>query len=328
VTLNLFIATPDGLWLSSDFRVSDPLGGEYAPREDHWSAKDFQVHAANHARMAVTYTGVAEVSAIEPDLRDMLDPESADAQPAPGKRRTVPVSEWLSWVLAGESRTVERAVEHIATEAKELREFRFMHHIFTGIVHAPYDGCWVMQLSNLDMRKGEGEIGRPDPRWFKRRPLKEFRVYWHPIKEMSDSLAGGIGSGALSIKERDLAQLNRATRFAPRDPKDYQRMLAEINRRVAGRTASVSPACQTIYINPHKTDTSNGAEFDGELWENGQVVPSDFEVCTFRLNIFGIDLTQLSRTFFSGLSAECDTAVTKEADEGHRESNSQLDQPG
>jgi len=318
MTLNLLIARPDGLWLSCDFRLSDLKQGRWVPRKDHWSPKYFSVNAAGGARMAMTYTGVGEVSAIEPDLQTMVGPDAGALQLAPGKRRTVSVTEWLSWVLAGETRSAEEVVEHIGVEAAKLREFRLTPHVFSGIVHTPYDGCWVFELSNIDIREGELGGGKLNSRCFYRRPLPTFNAKWVSVQGADSSFAGAIGSGAGALREADFKQLTRAARVRPRKPKDYEGLLAEINRRVAGREATVSPACQTLYLNPNFEAESNEAAFGGQLWENGQKVPEDFDGHIFWMNLFGLDMSLITREFTQRALAERDAYMARKAEEGER----------
>src|ERR1700742_1991293 len=87
MTLNLIIAAPWGLWLSTDFRVTDSFpSGRSVPRTDHWSPKYFQALTARREVLAITYAGAAEVTAIEPELiRVVTEAEMPEFDNVPGR---------------------------------------------------------------------------------------------------------------------------------------------------------------------------------------------------------------------------------------------------
>src|SRR4051812_2099632 len=121
VTLNLFIASPWGMWLSSDFRLSDPpysRGGPWRPRGDYWSPKLINVTAPD-GRMDITYTGVGQVHAANEawEHGDEVPSWLAEVNGQAGKLRVMDVSEWVAWALHGETRSIGGSIERIRTEA-------------------------------------------------------------------------------------------------------------------------------------------------------------------------------------------------------------------
>lgn len=304
MTLNLVIATPSGLWLSTDFAVTDYFRGKSTPRQDHWSTKYFEAITNNRERLAVTYTGVAEVVAVEPDfgVPEAVLKDLPGMNKTPGKKRTVAVSEWLSWILWGKGRTLNEIVHHIVAEASKMPEFRRNVHMFTGVAVAASDGAWVIQISNADVRDGDvGAGGKVAPRVFGRRPLGHFEVMGRHVQTSSDAAAGALGLGAQAISEEDFKLLHTLARRKPKDHRDYMNVLAAINKRAASRDRhrSVSPACEVLYLDPVAAMAGEEVHFASHLYENGQKVPKTFEGGVFPVNLFGIDILSFSRAAFS-----------------------------
>ncbi|WP_147447554.1 hypothetical protein [Solirubrobacter pauli] len=203
MTLNLFIAARWGLWLSSDFRVSElrNVGGKLIPRPlDRWSPKYMLVETGYGARLAWTYTGVGEIVAPQPNLFE-LAPGSSSGPPqiyAPGTRRRVSVSEWLSWMFVDDKpTTVDEMAERIRSEASRIPEFRRFHHSFTGILMGPkpVQDAWVLQVRNTDVREGDS-----DGAWTRRRPLKAFS--FHAKRVDDPPIQGGVETAAERSKLR------------------------------------------------------------------------------------------------------------------------------
>jgi hypothetical protein len=314
MTLNMVVATPWGLWLSTDFRVTDRTHGISKPRKDHWSPKYFEAKTPLEERLAITYTGIAEMVAVEPSF-GIPDSDIPGVNKAPGKKRRVPVSEWISWVLHGQSRSLDEIVHHIASEAAKAREFRVSPHIFTGIAIFPTNGACFFQIANLDIREGDYRNGALNPACFERRPQSKFEVMGRKIQTSDQVVGGALGLGAASISDSDKALLRRVAKSRPKDYKDYMNVLAAINGRVAARDRfkSVSPACQVIHLDPSRPQTSNGSH--SRLYENGQKIPKDFDLLTVRANLSGFDVTSLTRAAFMGVKKERDDRYERKAQE-------------
>jgi len=287
LTLNLIIAAPWGVWLSSDFRVSDIRGGRVAPRHDHWSPKHVTVTTTDGA-FVVTYAGVAEVRATVPELGRGVIPKGDPR--APGRVMMIPVAEWLTWILYGEGRTIDEAVEHIASEAGRVRELRTRHHAFNGVAIAS-GGVWAFQIANLDDRPKEDFAALA---WARRPPLKQYWVRAVHIDSGANALGAGFGSGIAAVSKADARLMARISGCKPRDPHDYMNILAGVNARAAAadRSQSVSPACHVLYLDPHARPQDPGSQ--SEIYGNGQIPPDDF-VPAILGNLFGIDLYSVTR---------------------------------
>jgi hypothetical protein len=261
MTLNLLLASPHGLWLSSDHRVTDRRNGSWIPREDYWSPKHFTLRAYDSACLAMTYTGLAEVDSTKGRL---------------------PVSEWLAHILHGKPRTLADALQHIAAEASATREMRMLHHIFTGVA-STVDGVQAVQISNVDIRAGEGGSS---PNWQRRQPKRSFDVRTRHVRTDAQAVGGALGSGAAALTDEERAKLERLCRLKPRHPDEYMDVLSSINAAVAKRDRTVSPACEVAYLDP---DLTKGSRSHG--FRNGQTPPDGYKAKMI-FNLGGIDLTE------------------------------------
>jgi hypothetical protein len=282
VTLNMWIAAPFGGWLSTDFRVSDVRGSRVTPRIDHWSPKYVTVTTTNEFTLALTYAGLAEVTAVQPDFGVPVSPGS----PASGARRRVPLSDWLLWTLFGEGRTLDQVVHHIADEASKLPEFRRarIHHSFMGIGFGPNGEGWWVAITNWDVRAEQGDTL---VEWRSRPPLDKFFIAGQRVDDPPAYLSGGWGSGRLAMPAQRRELLSRRRNIMPRKPEDYMDLLAKANAEAAAQEPTVSPACQVMYLpaNPGP----NEARIRMKFYKNGQDVPPGFNPGG-RGNLFGIPL--------------------------------------
>lgn len=76
--------------------------------------------------------------------------------------------------------------------------------------------------------------------------LREFEYHMNEITEPS---VFGQGSGAPHVVTDHLDLLRRQLDMRPRNPRDHMKLLATVNRRVAGVEESVSPHCHVAFIN-------------------------------------------------------------------------------
>lgn len=299
MTLNLFIVSPWGTWLSTDFRVSDiSRRGVVTPRADFWSAKHATFTTSN-ARLVLTYAGAAEVTAVEPDLG--LPPDMFPrADFRPGKRQTVAVSEWLTWIAHGRTRTLDELLQHIASEATQNRQLTRLHHVFSGVAFAS-DGAWLIQISNIDHRPGENARLLE---WTRRPPFPSFRVSGAlNVNSKNEAMGGAVGSGTGSLTDDEYRLMHRLSQHKPRNASEYANALGNINRRVAERdpTRSVSPACVVLHMEAEPTH--GRAQIESFLRDNGQTPPSDFYSWDIS-NYLGIDFTGISRNFVRSAEAQ------------------------
>jgi hypothetical protein len=167
------------MWVSSDFRVSLLRPGRSPePRLDHWSPKYASATTKDGFELVMTYTGIAEVTATQPEFFTVgpdtkLPPEHLAILATTGQRRKIDVSEWILWTLAGDSRTLDEAVHHIAGEANKAPEFRRRDHTFLGGAFGPGGEGWMIMLNKWDVRAEEGDTGRE---WAGRPLLETFQV--------------------------------------------------------------------------------------------------------------------------------------------------------
>jgi hypothetical protein len=212
---------------------------------------------------------------------------------SPGKRRTVAVSEWLSWIAYGPTRTLDELLQHIASEATQNRQLTRIHHVFSGVAFAG-DGAWFIQISNIDHRPGE-DVRQLE--WARRRPLTRFRLNGAlNVRSKDESIAGAMGSGVGSLSDEDYRLMHRLSQHRPRNAAEYVEALGSINRKAAERdlAMSVSPACVVLHLEP---EPEHGrAQIGTVLRDNGQTPPPDFHNWVIG-NLLGFDLTAISRNF-------------------------------
>ncbi|HEX6689092.1 MAG TPA: hypothetical protein VF085_10580 [Solirubrobacterales bacterium] len=291
MSLNLAIANARGVWLVADFRISDVRVGRLTPREDHWSPKYYMVIGNDGTRTAITYVGAAEATGIEPDQGLPATGFYGKGEFKPGRRKRVPVSQWLGWILYGKVGSLEEILETIALEAPKTPELRNVHHSFNGGSVKSNGEVSTFVIHNFDVRDGDSKA---TTRWLNRRPLRKFHTFQAVIGQTHSGWAGAWGSWVDARRPEDEALLEQLVENFPRDPKDYLRALAALNRRVGEREQTVSAACQGIFIDPR----SDSPGFISEQFPNGQPVPSDWAEGAVRANLRGIDITQLTEEMF------------------------------
>jgi hypothetical protein len=281
----MWIAAPFGMWLSTDFRMSELRGRRATPLIDHWSPKYVTVHTSNGFTLAMTYSGLAQVTAVQPDLAGLGVPLPADTPP-PGTRRVVPVSDWLLWLLYGENRTLDQVVQHIAGEASRHPNFRSarIYHHFVGVCFGPHGEGWWVSINNWDVRAEEGDTGAE---WQSRPPRRDFRIAAQRVDDPPNHVSGGWGSGRLAMPAGRRELLSSRRDVKPRKPEDYMDLLARANADAAAETDTVSPACQVMYLPPKPS--ADLAAVTHTFYANGQEVPPDFDP-GMRGVLFGIPL--------------------------------------
>ena len=303
----MWIAAPWGLWLSSDFRVSMLRPGRRPePRLDHWSPKYASATTKNGFELVLTYSGIAEVTASQPEFFRVgpdasLPPEELAILKTTGQRRKVDVSEWILWTLAGDSRTLDESVHHIAAEANKVPEFRGRDHTFVGGAFGPGGEGWFIMLNKWDVRAEEGDTGNE---WASRALLKEFQVHGVRLDEPARYLAGGWGSGRLRVPDASRDLLSGLRDRRPRHPEDFMNVIARANAEAAKREPTVSPACHVMYVPAEPpADPSTTPRVLSKLYENGQTVPADFRPGV-RHNVSGVDLHSITNAVMERFERE------------------------
>jgi hypothetical protein len=251
VTLMMMMIGPGGIWQSADRRIT--RGG--VPQPD--AAKQLLVLCppapGDGPRMLLTFTGIAEV---------------------PGG---IPVLWWMRETIRGESRPVMPLLEHLRDRlTRDVgRTARGRHGLAVvgGILEA--DGrCGLVQIANVE------------PPWS--RPRREFRLL---LSEVTTPQFMAIGSGQPYISREDAKLAVAQAKKRPRRVEDHMGLLAEVNRRTAAHTMTVSPWCDVTYIG----DRSEGSV--GRLYRKPGEPPVPLEVSVM---LDGIDLTETARLVSQG----------------------------
>jgi hypothetical protein len=287
MTLNLFITSPWGVWMSSDFRLTDfKPGHPGVPRTDHWSTKMVHVQAPDGV-LLITYTGLGEVRFADRPTGLPSDDIWGEPDARAGVRRAMAVSEWLLWMLEGTTRTIPQTIEHIRVAATQKFPPRGPRHIFT-VAGFENGIAGVAQVGNLTLG---GELdwhdrSRPD--------------FWSTMTQVGTAENPGA-SGALGLtaglSKDDIKLLHHVARHKPRDPTEYMDLLASINERAASRTQSIggiSPACQVGYLQPPGREPHEPGATT-KLYHAGQDVPSTFHLGLHTV-LFGMNAYPATRS--------------------------------
>jgi len=211
MTLILGMSKAEGIYMSTDYRVTDARSGSLV---DDASIKFLTVHYPPHEggpKALLAYTGLA----ILPD----------------GSQTGL----WLRETLRGESEVFDQSMAHLQARLdRDIAPLKIPLIINAVVVHGArrYAGG----LSNLRIDNGKRPVIRSS--------------FGYTIQELKEPFAFANGSGAgqvLAGPDHELlrAQLN----VKPRRIFDHMKLLATVNRRVAARERSVSPFCQVSFIN-------------------------------------------------------------------------------
>ena len=215
MTLAITLVTPNGVWGSTDHRLTTYPGGKLVTDS---SVKHVVIRCPDGSAL-VSYTGLGRVGSLD-------------------------VSEWMRGVLRGESRTLDetfvdlrqQATARLGAEAKVANVFHvFLAGAFLG------GRPWAVEIKNL----------RPPSAFWSSGIRAEFET---AAISVADSAVMGAGSGwdAVSAKDREL--LKKISNRKPHNPEDFMRLLGDINRRAADQIRSgsrtVSRACSVVFMPP------------------------------------------------------------------------------
>jgi hypothetical protein len=211
MTLILGLAAPNGFWLSSDYRLTDPSTGKLV---DDWSPKSITVRCSDGVAI-MTYCGV-------------------------GKIGNEHATRWLIRQLEGQRRSLYEAVMRVrdgATVAfKRLGWARspMCKHLFI-VAAFQWGEPWLAEITNL-----------PPEGWRKDcLPVDHFYADARRIEKPNIIMAGIREAVQL---EEDKELLRRARDVRPRHPAEFLRLLATINRRAT--SPGISKACETTWLSP------------------------------------------------------------------------------
>jgi hypothetical protein len=258
MTLAITIVARWGIWQCSDHRITILPSGKHKGDDSikHVAAK------CPDGAMLLTYAGLGETGLGRIGYRD-------------------PVSDWIRRTLRGEIRSVEETLLHLKVQATaelapKLLPPNIAHYFLVGafIQSRPY----VAVISNVAAHDA------PHPH----KVLPYFGLSLQLIE--ADGQAFDVGYGH-AIRGADRGLLAKISRRRPKNPKDYQTVLANINRRTAERAASrncVSPSCTTSYMPPSPEGSIDRCEHRWERDDNTRDIDT---VRGIPFLLFGIDTT-------------------------------------
>jgi hypothetical protein len=251
----------EGIYLSADFRVTEYPSGRLI---DDASVKMLTIHYPPDkvgARAVLAYTGLA----ILPD--------------------GTPTGKWIRETLRGESEVPDQSMAHLRDRMnRDLAPRRFPLIINALIVQG--ERRFFGGLSNL----------RADPRMPSRtQVLREFEYVMTELTQPFCFVNGSAATRVIGDKHLDLIRAQLDVR--PRKAFNHMKLLASINRRVAAKEATVSPACHVAFL-PSKVpigseDPGLGPHFlptSHSFTERGESAPA-----VMPMLLFGIDLSELMR---------------------------------
>jgi hypothetical protein len=264
----LGLATPNGFWLSSDYRLTNLYTGTLV---DDWSPKSITVTCPDGIAI-VTFSGVGKI----------------------GPRNT---SHWLTRILEGTQRTLNESIEHIRdTATADFNKLCWTRrpeckHLF--LVAAFQRGApWIAAITNV----------QPEDWRTPRPPMGHFVVTDVQRVEKPNIIMFGIREAVQLERDKDL--LRRARHVRPRNPAEYLRLLATINRRAASPPTpallryGISPACETTWLPPPPANFEKWSFF----WDK----PAPTEVKAFRHVAHGVNTLPATSELVAGLPLQID----------------------
>jgi len=266
MTLILGMSKPEGIYLSADFRVTQ--AGRLI---DDASVKLLDVIFPPHdggTRALMAYTGLAIL---------------------PGG---LPMGSWLVETLRGEAEYPDQAMAHLKTRLNRDVAPRRVGLIINALL--------------IEGEHGERRLvgGFTNQRWDAARGrievLPEFEYLMTELTAPAVFANGSGTAAALADKHLDLmrAQLD----VHPRRASDHMKLLASINRRVAAKDKTVSPACHVAFVpaqrpKPGKSDKDFGP-MSRTFADRGESSPA-----VMPMLLFGIDTTHMMRQVQEQLAA-------------------------
>lgn len=260
MTLILGMSKPEGIYLSADFRVTDQPSGRLI---DDASVKMLDIIFPpddGGSRALLAYTGLAMLPS------------------------GLPMGTWLVETLRGESEYPDQAMAH-------LKE-RLNRDI------APRRLGLIINVLIIEGEHGERRFfgGFTNQRWDSAAGrVKVLPAFEYVMGELHAPTLFANGSGvarAIADKHLDLARAQLLVR--PRRAHDHMKLLASINRRVAAKEKTVSPACHVAFVpaerpKPGVADNKFGV-MSHTFANRGESAPA-----VMPMLLFGIDTTPMMR---------------------------------
>lgn len=261
MTLIMAMSKPEGIYLSSDYRVTKGqlIDNDLAVK---FLMATYPPHPTGPTAL-FGYTGIAYV----PD----------------GTRKGTPTAQWMRETLRGESDSFDVSMAQLAERLnRDVAGARFPTQISILVVHG--DKRYSGGFTNMD-----GIVGRYTIR-------SDFR---YVMKERTESFWYADGSGQEFVSKEDRMLLQRQLPVQPRSPEDHMGLLAAVNRRAAvqenikkmskGQVSTVSPFCHVAFVHAGATPAPMARDYT----EPGEApIPVSMPVL-----IFGLEVHDLTRDF-------------------------------
>jgi len=249
MTLAITLVTESGVWASTDHRLTAHPTGTLIT---DGSVKQVVIRCPDGAAL-VSYTGLGRIGRID-------------------------ISQWMREVLRGESRTVDetlidlrdQATSRIGLPAQQL-----------GIPHAFLAGAfvngtpWAVEIKNW---RPLGAFGGGIQSSFETSAIR-----------ISQPVLLGAGSGWAAVSEEDRQLLLTVSRRRPRNPQEFMKLLASVNKRAAESrkpgSRSVSSSATVVYM-PPSGDSVQHQWFGPK--EEEHLAPAGFSHM-----LFGIDVGEM-----------------------------------
>lgn len=258
MTLLVGMSKAEGVYLSADFRVTEYPTGRLI---DDASVKMLTVHYPpdrDGARALIGFTGLA----ILPD--------------------GTPMGTWITETLRGESEYPDQSMAHLRDRLdRDIAKLR-TPLIINALLIEP--GRRLLGgFSNLRAVAGSNAPA----------VLPEFA---YVMTERNEPFAFSNGSGATRlIADRHMDKIRGQLSVRPRKAADHMNLLASINRRVAAKDGTVSPACHVAFL-------PTVVPIGGEVPEEPGFGPSaqnytragESAPAVMPMLLFGIDLTAIT----------------------------------
>jgi hypothetical protein len=212
MTMILGMSKPEGIYLSVDYRVTDPRTHRLI---DDTSTKSLTIHYPpldkSGPKALLGFTGLAML----PD--------------------GTPTLTWIRETLRGESEVIDQSMAHLRSRLNRDIAPLGDPLIINFLVLEPYRRLFG-GLSNLRINS-QGRIS-------------VMRNFGYVMNQLTDWTIFGNGSGVRRL-ERDghFARLQPHLGVVPREPMNHMKLLAIINRQVAAKDSGVSPFCNISFIN-------------------------------------------------------------------------------
>lgn len=237
MTLLLAITIPGvGVWQAADQRLtrSGALDDEDCPKQHIIQCPD--------GELLLAFTGLAEV----------------------GRRQTL-MPDWIRETLRGETRTVDQTMNFLAERAqRDIRSSESLVFHAIGLMGRTIDPneadddprILVHEVANCHW-DGKGNLVTVAGHFQHKRVSVDEPMYW----------LGGLGSRSVSQRDRDL--LAECTRRKPREPREYSKLLAAVNRRTSKREDHKAGPCVSRWC------TAVAAPFGAQKGAGGQLIARD-----------------------------------------------------